>query len=87
MRLSGEQKRVLHALAKGRILKAHRHLDGTKIFLLHALDGPPEAVRGEVIAALEKRRLIDSNKKFPVATFLLTDTGRAVIAALAGQEH
>ncbi len=87
MRLSGKQKQVLCALAEGRILKAHRHLDGTKVFLLHALDGPSEAVRGDVVAALEKRRLIDSNKKFPAATFLLTDAGRAAVAALVRQKR
>lgn len=78
MALSPEEKQVLEALARGWTLKSHRHLDGTKEYLLHPLEGGnPRPVTWTTVNALRAKGLIDSNKKFPAATYLLTDKGRA----------
>jgi hypothetical protein len=84
MRLNAEEKRVLVALVSGRRLQSHRYLDGTKVYALHSADGAAadEPVPLAVVARLRDRGLIDSNMKFPAATYLLTETGRRVAAAL-----
>jgi hypothetical protein len=76
MRLTTEQRSLLRALASGSALKAHRYLDGTKEYRLHPLDRPAEIVERHVVDTLQEQRLIDSNKKFPAATFWLTAAGR-----------
>jgi hypothetical protein len=81
--LSSAQQHILLAVADGVFLKAHRDLDGRKIFQLHPLTGSPEEVDGADVLALTEAGLLDSNKKFPAATFWLTDRGRALIAALS----
>ena len=68
------------AIAEGWTLKSHRYLDGRKEYRLHPLgDGEAEAVAWETVEALRERKLIDSNKKFPAATYLLTDRGREIV--------
>jgi hypothetical protein len=76
MRLFKAHKYVLQALLNGATLKSHRYLDGTKIYQLHPLDGPPETVRRATVDYLKKHHLINSNKKFPTATYLLTQEGK-----------
>lgn len=86
MRLSAGQRRLLLALAAGRALKAHRDLDGRKLFRLHdAAGGPAEAVERRLAESLAGAGLIDSNKKFPAATFWLTEAGRRVAAGLQAE--
>jgi hypothetical protein len=68
-------------MASGWTLKAHRDIEGRKEFWLHPLEGEAEAVDGEVAAALVAQGLIDSNKKFPAATFWLTEAGKRLVAA------
>ena len=63
-------------MAGGWTLKAHRYLDGRKEYWLHALDGTREMVAPETVQALAERGLIDSNKKFPAATFWLREKGQ-----------
>lgn len=83
MKLSSADERVLRALALGFTLKSHRYLDGTKVYLLHPLDdGEPAEVAWETVTRLRELKLIDSNKKFPAATYLLTDRGRARAAEM-----
>lgn len=82
MRLSRDQEQVLRALINGWTLKSHRYLDGRKIFQLHPLEGPPQAVAQSTVASLKRRGLIDSNKKFPAATYLLTGKGRELAEAI-----
>ena len=77
MRLTTEQRNLLRALASGSTLKAHRYLDGTKEYRLHMLDRPAEIVERRIVEVLQEHGLIDSNKKFPTATYWLTETGRA----------
>lgn len=80
-KLSAEHKRLLRALAAGHTLKAHRDLEGHKEFRLHFSDGhPSELIERRYPEELVEAGLLDSNKKFPAATFWLTERGRAVIA-------
>lgn len=68
------------AIAEGWTLKSHRYLDGRKVYRLHPLgEGEAEEVAWETVEGLRERGLIDSNKKFPAATYLLTDKGREVV--------
>ena len=68
------------AIAHGDFLKAHRDVDGNKIYRLHPLHGDAATVSGDDVQALCDLGLIDSNKKFPAATFWLTDKGKSVIS-------
>lgn len=78
MRLSAGHRRLLQALAAGHSLKAHRDLEGGKLFRLHFTDGrPAEAVDRRLADDLVAGGLLDSNKKFPAATFWLTAAGQA----------
>ena len=83
MNLSEEHIKVLRALADGWALKSHRYLDGVKVYKLHPLDDPSHQVAQSAMDFLKTHQLIDSNKKFPSATHLLTETGRQLISSLA----
>jgi hypothetical protein len=82
IKLSKTQHQVLRALSSGATLKSHRYLDGRKVYLLHPLEGPAETVRSATIEKLKAQGLIDSNKKFPAATYLLTEQGRRLVESL-----
>ncbi len=71
-----EQRHVLASMAGGAFLKSHRDTEGAKVFKLHPLDGDPQVVQPDVVELLREQGLIDSNKKFPVATFWLTEEGK-----------
>ena len=77
MQLTPAQAELLQAIANGLTLKSHRELEGHKEYRLHALDGQSTLVAWEDVAFLQSAGLIDSNKKFPSATYWLTDSGRA----------
>jgi hypothetical protein len=79
MRLTRRELGLLHSLAEGHTLKAHRDIDGNKVYRLRRLDGQTEEVPAEVVQQLVERHLLDSNKKFPAATFYLTDLAVEVI--------
>jgi hypothetical protein len=81
MRLDNDHFEVLRALARGDTLKAHRDIDGGKLYKLHALDGATVDVAASTMDVLKTRRLIDSNKKFPAATYLLTEAGRRALVS------
>ena len=78
MRLSRRELGLLRSLAEGHTLKAHRDIEGNKVYRLRRTDGRVEEVPAELVQHLVERHLLDSNKKFPAATFYLTD--RAVEA-------
>ncbi|MGH2536234.1 MAG: hypothetical protein ACRDHL_02445 [Candidatus Promineifilaceae bacterium] len=80
MRLSAAERQLLAAIAAGRFLKAHRTLDGRKTYRLHTAQGDSEPVVAEVVARLSELGLMGSNQKFPVATYWLTESGRAQLA-------
>jgi hypothetical protein len=83
--LSAAEQHVLLALAAGWVLKSHRDLDGTKQYVLHPLDEQePQPVSWETMDRLREAGLVDSNKKFPAATYLLTDRGKEVASRLGG---
>jgi hypothetical protein len=75
--LSPAQARLLRAIANGCALKVHRDVDGGKTYRLHALDGTTQTARRATVEALLARGLLDSNKKFPAATFWLTEAGKS----------
>jgi hypothetical protein len=79
MRLTQPQQQVLLALSNGSTLKSQRYLDGAKVFQLHPLHGPAEPVKRATVQALVERGLIDSNQKFPAATYRLTEQGRQAV--------
>jgi predicted transcriptional regulator len=71
------QVELLQAIASGLTLKSHRDLEGNKEYRLHTSAGQSVIVAWKVVEGLQSAGLIDSNKKFPSATYWLTDTGRA----------
>jgi hypothetical protein len=75
MQLAPAQVELLQAIAGGLTLKSHRDLDGRKEYRLHALDGQSSPVAWETVEDLQAAGLIDSNKKFPSATYWLTGAG------------
>lgn len=77
MQLTPTQVELLQAIANGLALKSHRDLEGNKQYRLHTLAGQSMIVAWEVVEGLQSVGLIDSNKKFPSATYWLTGTGRA----------
>lgn len=78
MGLSPEAIQILDAVHQGASVKAHRALDGTKIHKVHPLQAEPFAVSEASVRTLEKRGWLRSNMKFPVATYLLTESGHNV---------
>lgn len=83
VKLTAEQKELLTALALGALLKAHRDLDGGKIYRLHPMQGAVTVLAPHIVDPLKRHQLIDSNKKFPAASYILTDKGRQVIEQTA----
>jgi hypothetical protein len=77
MPLPPAQVELLQAVADGLTLKSHRDLEGRKEYRLHTLDGQATLVAWEDVETLQAAGLIDSNKKFPAATYWLTASGRA----------
>ena len=85
--LTGPQRRLIAQIAGGTRLKDHRDIEGGKRFTL-TLDATAETViAAALVEELVKRGLIDSNKKFPSATYWLTDVGKRVAADLAADRH
>ena len=80
VKLTPAHRTLLQRMAAGCTLKAHRDLEGRKDYRLHPLEGEAEPVRAATVEALAAAGLIDSNKKFPAATFWLTPAARAWLA-------
>lgn len=85
-RLSDEQAALIVALLQGAVLKVHRTLDGEKIYRLQP--GQTGAAAQTIAPVLADRLvgldLLQSNMKFPAATFLLTEAGVALARQLSG---
>ncbi|MBK8833949.1 MAG: hypothetical protein IPO29_03545 [Anaerolineae bacterium] len=75
--LSEPQRRLLAQIAGGARLKDHRDIEGGKRFTLTIETAKPRVVRATWVDGLVENGLIDSNKKFPSATYWLTDAGKA----------
>ncbi len=73
------QVELLQAIASGLTLKSHRDLEGNKEYRLHTPAGQSVIVVWEVVEGLQSAGLIDSNKKFPSASYWLTGAGRAYL--------
>ena len=86
MRLSDEHVALLTQLANGGTLKSHRDIEGNKVYRLHLLDGEVELPNAKVVDRLKSAQYIDSNKKFPAATYMLTDKGCLVISTITQRE-
>lgn len=83
MKLRPAEHQLLERMVKGATLKSHRDLDGRKIYLLHHLEEcPPITISPTLIETLYQQGLIESNQKFPAATYLLTDKGRKKVTAV-----
>ena len=82
MRLSDTHKRILSAMSGACFLKSHRDIEGNKVYKLHPLEGPEQIVPARVVDDLVEQGLIDSNKKFPAATYWLTEKGKVFVATL-----
>jgi hypothetical protein len=67
---------LLQLMAAGMRLKDHRDIEGRKAFVLHREDDSGVPVEESDVAALVDAGLISSNKKFPAATYWLTENGR-----------
>lgn len=88
MRLSAPQRALLTALQAGDRLNVQRTLDGAKRYRLHARDDAAVVeIDATVVDSLLRAGLIESNMKFPAATFLLTDKGLAVVTAITGSKQ
>ena len=74
------RRQLLEAMAAGQFLKSHRDIDGNKAFILHDEAGDRQHIDPALVELLRRQGLIDSNKKFPVATFWLTESGRRLLA-------
>jgi hypothetical protein len=74
-KLASEARDLLGELAAGAALKVHRDVDGGKVYRLHPLTGAAREVDERLVADLRRRGLIESNMKFPAATYLLTEKG------------
>lgn len=82
MGLPPEAIQLLKALQQGATLKTHRTLDGAKIHKLHPLHGDAIMIKVGTVRTLERRSWIQSNLKFPVATYLLTAAGQHIAQQL-----
>jgi hypothetical protein len=77
MALSKNHRHLLTAMAGEFFLKSHRDIEGNKSYQLHPLHGDPQPVNPRLVEFLRDHGYIDSYKKFPVATFWLTEKGKA----------
>ena len=88
MRLTTEQQEVLAALQTGQHLKVHRTPDGLKRYHLHRVDGSVAGnVSAGIVDRLERGGFIESNMKFPAATFLLTEKGNSAATRITGSRQ
>ncbi|MCX6019991.1 MAG: hypothetical protein NTZ50_16085 [Chloroflexi bacterium] len=66
-------------MAAGERLRDHRDVDGGKIFRLYHADGSVELIDFADVEVLVEAGLLDSNKKFPSATYWVTAKAAAVL--------
>ena len=85
--LNVAQMRVLHAMMQGDSLRSQRDLEGNKRYELRSLTGEKEIVLLRTVESLRNKRLIETNHKFPSATFLLTGHGANIAERLSGSRQ
>ena len=84
--VSAESQKLLLSLAAGATLKSHRDIEGRKSYKLHPLRGAATSVRYRVVQKLRHKRLLETNQKFPAATFLLTEKGSLIAGRLSRRQ-
>ncbi len=84
---SGPQRRLLAQIAGGARLKDHRDIEGGKRYALTVDTSDVIVVKAGLVEGLVERGLIDSNKKFPSATYWLTDAGKRAAADMAADRR
>ncbi len=85
--LSAADRKLLAIIAGGGRLRDHRDIEGGK--RLSLVDGDGAEVNPDIAAVdnLIQAGFIDSNKKFPAATYWLTESGKAAAAGIAAARH
>ncbi len=79
--LTDGQQQILIAVFQGAALRSQRDIEGGKIYELRGeLEAQP--IPRKTVLDLRKKRLIETNHKFPSATFLLTSHGKQIAAQL-----
>lgn len=76
---TADQMRLLIAMTHGARLKDHRDIEGHKTYVLYHPDGQHTPIAADDVEMLVELGLIGSNKKFPSATYWLTDAGREAV--------
>ena len=82
MSLTESQTQLLLAIARGLRLRDHRDLDGHKQYVLHNTNDVGTPVAAQDVEVLTDAGLISSNKKFPAATYWLTEEGKKLAEEL-----
>jgi len=78
--LDPAQLDLLRKIANGARLKDQRDIEGRKWFALYNADDTHTHVDMALVESLVTAGLIDSNKKFPAATYWLTEKGKNISA-------
>lgn len=79
--LTDQQQQLLIAVFQGAALRSQRDIEGGKVYELRG-EAERQSVSRKVVLDLRKKRLIETNHKFPSATFLLTTEGLHIAAQL-----
>lgn len=80
--LTHDQQQVLIAIFNGAALRSHRDLEGNKHYALYE-DAGEHKIGRKTVLDLRNKRLLETNHKFPSATFLLTDRGYKIASQLS----
>ncbi len=75
--LTPAQGQHLAAMLQGQSLKSHRDIDGRKVYKLHDLEGTSVVIAPDRVESLRQAGYMETNHKFPVATYWLTESGKA----------
>ena len=75
--LSAESGTLLIALYQGEQLRSHPDLEGNKGYWLHSGEKKIVVAR-PLVLRLRDQQLIETNQKFPLATYFLTNLGKQV---------
>jgi predicted MarR family transcription regulator len=78
--LDPAQLDLLRKIANGARLKDQRDIEGRKWFTLYNADDSHTRIDAALVESLVTAGLIDSNKKFPAATYWLTEKGKNISA-------
>lgn len=82
--LSTPEMDVLLTVVAGGSLRSHRDIEGKKHYELTNLSGEKTTVALKIVEKLRRKRLIETNHKFPSATYLLTGFGAQIGEKLHG---